>query len=1104
MIGDGFCTQRQLIDCAPYPFAVNTSCCAFVANGTCSAAASDLTCTAPCNASTPCGTRPGCHGGLRDERECRDDLDCPPDERNDRPFCVPLDRGCKGGRPACSNCTLTAENSRVSCATCLVCTDEEHQRGRAGCCQRRRHRHWNARDDDDDESSRTSDRSRSSHRRHDLDSSDEPVCDRSRENFDLQCGRKFVCECSYRPCTDRYDVFDATEYFANVCHAVARGKLTALSQHGLSDHVPARIFADGVQTDYYLLDARDSQARITITYVEQLPANALTLLKVVSVSQACEGGTSGSATPPTNVGTTNYEGTVQFDVVVTPGKYIVEVSIVNVPLPNAVCVEYDIRGSTHAPVCPDDAPPCSLHHCFSARECPRGASLRGCDSLRSRCIESIYGDDHDDDDEHEHGRDADLRDLLLHNDHRAPLVVRPSRADCVCSGARDGTPCINSTASGVDGTCTIGRCVSERCTVGNASRTFDCGCVCAPRCHVDGDCNDGNPRTDDFCLRATHQCVNSPVLNHTLPHHRPQPHRHSTTATTTTSTSTTLTLGTGPPSPVALPPSPPSGLGLSLAPTRFVSAAAGPAVATEADRRCARLALDAAERAYAASAMDRVGSFDAEGRRQAPLCTSPDTLRTTSVVVEAERALTPLESSECCSSVETRAYCLGGAKQLVRTAEQWSDAAWLALDNAHRASQAGAAGLAQRDACCAAMLLEALGAQCGRVGDHWALAGAAVVRVEEFGDVGARCMAADDGHPDKDLNDFVFELRRVELQCADARGTCAINLHTLPLAHGGGHQTSLVVATGNGLSLASATVDNGDCPARLRDAMPVDSTAELLHAALDYGTPALAGGSFGEVVHHALHDDGLPHTVDTWTTCVTFGPVGSPNCPRGDVLPLYENTRWPLPLTHPDALERLTASTQLGYREPTTNTQRGTRRVRPLYAASATLVPRPEGTSTKLNTNAVRLLLRNEDCGITALFDSVQMVGAYEMPLSIAVPASACSGWRWAAEGVPVFAVPSAMGSRWCRGGADSALARCSIDASLPAATTEQCAEGGVCAAPTGQDGVPYPFGWLHFQCAARGVSCDAGANGDPACCTKAVRAWYASVNEALVYAEQE
>jgi len=254
------------------------------------------------------------------------------------------------------------------------------------------------------------------------------VCDRSRENFEGQCGRKFTCECSYRPCTDRYDVFDANKYFANVCHAAERGKLETLSRHSLDDGL-ARLFTDG-SVDYYLLDARDPEVSVTIDYVHTLPAGAHTHIRFESLAAVCESKPGGKATPNTADVVASSGGSVTVATTVTPGVYLVELSIVDVTV-NQTCAEYDIRGHSHTPICPDDVPPCSLHHCFSSRECPASSSFRGCDSLRSRCIESTFGDAHDDDDDD----DSSDSDGLLNNEHRASLVVRPSRADCVCAGS---------------------------------------------------------------------------------------------------------------------------------------------------------------------------------------------------------------------------------------------------------------------------------------------------------------------------------------------------------------------------------------------------------------------------------------------------------------------------------------------------------------------------------------------------------------------------------------------------------------------------------------------------------------------------------------------
>ena len=1060
----------------------------------------------PCHPEPTCGERPGCYGGLRDGRECRTDADCPSDfgvsdRHAPRPYCVPLSHGCLDAKP-CKNCPITPDTSRVTCETCLVCTPDEAKRGRAGCCGSTHHRSEHAHDDDDDDHHRRRER----REEEDVDVDElkrnvhggeqrgeergRPICDRTRANFTEQCGRKFVCECSRRPCTDQYDVFNANEHFGNVCNAAQQRKLTALSRHGLpGGH--AFLFTDG-SGDFYFFDAVETTLVVTVAFNNTAVRAAGGTLRVLvgRYSEICPSDHKPAdsmmqiRTLPTDATGTPSSYAATFSV--EPGKFIVEVRVDNVPSTAAAafCMPYDISAVSHSPVCDPDTPPCSLRHCFSARECPEGTSFYGCDSLRSRCIESIYGDDHDDDDMHGGDDDDDdldrLRNLEWRNDHSAPLVMRTDTADCVCAGARDGTPCVNSTAN-AHGLCTVGACTHERCAVSAASATFVCDCTCPPRCSVDAECNDGNPHTDDFCIRNTHQCVNSPAI--------PRVPRNRTSSTTTGPTPVpTGVLANG----TFAPPPPPGPTPIGGTPLSVKSFAASPAV-TAADRTCATHALDAAERAYAAASMDRIGAFNAQGDRVEPLCLA-DSLESASILISSRTTPRELEATDCCAATTIRSYCLGGNEQQTRTGRQWSDAAYLALDNAHRAAQAGAATLAVRDACCAAMIYEAMGAHCGRVSDVWGLASAAVARIEEFADVGARCVATDDGHPDKDLNDFVFELRRVDLVCERGARLCAVNLHTLPLAHGGGHRMSLVVATGDELSLNSAVVDNGNCPARLRAVMPSQASAAIVRRELGARTPALPSGSFGERVVHALHDP--VSAAGAWSECVTIGPVGKPHCARGDVLSLYDNTRAPFPLSHPDALEWLNKPVDARgtYREATTNTQRGTRRVRALFAVSATLVVAPtrDGLPLPKPIDSVRLLLRNEDCGVASLVDSVQLVDAYQTPLTISVPASACAKWSWAAEGQSVFAVGD-QNARLCRGGDDSALASCASD--------DTCAEGGKCGATLAQTGVPYPYGWQYFQCVARGVVC--GKPGaDAMCCDERVRRWYAHATPALLYSE--
>jgi len=1179
------------------------------ANATATAA---ITCISPneeeaeeCHAPT-CGIRPGCHGGIRDGRECRTDDDCPMapsqahkptkekkksddkvrnrwewhnadnekeehDERHEqrRAYCVPLADGCRDTAPCRNdNCTERSERtSRTSCETCLMCTDDEWRRGRAGCCRDERHRHQEpireiehderSDDDDDDHSNKHHehqrrnvdrngdrlqrdnkrlDRTDKHHQRLDADDlrrrdgDDEDwvhryaheengaaVCDRSRASYEHQCGRMFTCECAHRPCRDSYDIFGADERRENICHAVWRHEITALGRHGLPREA-AVLFADG-RSDFYFLDARETLLEIRVKLLNThemafMHAKSVVRVELLDFAKLCTHNDGGDAADTDDkrvenaeiteiTGDMNKEESERSDddddddssrsreiekkedkhvdenenlysFSVRPGKYIVAVHIDGVDSSRHMCAEYDIAAVTHAPICPHDALPCSAPHCFSTRECPRTSSPNGCDSLRSRCIESIFGDDHEDEEAERDQRRALFERMQLRNDHHEPLVLRPQRAEFVCVGAHDGAPCIDQRSDSLRGLCTAGHCRHERCVVHEHARTFPCDCTCAPRCNVDAECNDGNAQTDDFCIHNTHQCVNSPTMN--------RPPRTSSTRST---------------------PAPTTAFNASAiksvgAPVR--SLAASPIVSI-ADKACVRVALDAAERAYAASSMDRVGAFDAKGVRIAPIRTA-DGIRDVDVMIVAASPLHALESTQCCAAAAIRSYCLGGEERATHSARQWSDIAYLALDNAHRAAQSGAASLAVRDACCAAMIYEAIGTDSGRVGDQWQLAGARVLRIEEFDDVGARCIATDDGHPDKDLNDFVFEHRRVDLMCDGGRWLCAVNLHTLPLAHGGGHRTSLAVVTGDELSLNSAIVDNGKCAPRLRNAMPAEASAALVRKELGARTPALPSGSFGERVIQTLYgnSDSLIAAVGNWTTCTTIGPVGTTPCPRGDLLVLYENTRAPFPLSHPDTLEWFTrsAESRTVYREATTNTQRGTRRVRPLFAVSATMMiaPTRDGSLLAKPVEAVRLLVRNEDCGVAALVDSLQMVDSYETPLTISVPASACASWRWADEGQPVFATGD-KNQRWCRGGEDSALVTCALGGA------DICSEGGTCAPPAVQSGVPYPYGWMFFQCAARGVRCDV-PNADPRCCDEKVRRWYAYSTPALLYSESD
>jgi hypothetical protein len=412
----------------------------------------------------------------------------------------------------------------------------------------------------------------------------------------------------------------------------------------------------------------------------------------------------------------------------------------------------------------------------------------------------------------------------------------------------------------------------------------------------------------------------------------------------------------------------------------------------------------------------------------------------------------------------------------------------LALDSAHRAAQASQVGVALRDACCSTLLYNALAWQCGRTTlNVWALADTRVVRIDEHQDVGPRCLAFDDKHRDRDLNELVLEERRVELWQDTIATVRAFNVHTVMLARGSGCTLSYVLVTGDGRSDAALIVGDDTASARCpeRERAMVGADNEALRGELAQGTPALPPGAFIGVTRHATHNVGLPPTVRA-TECVTFGPTGQSYCPRGDVAVLFPSAHSAMPLLHPDALEML--GHRFDYREPTSNTQRNTRRVRALYAVSATVVL-PPATTSSVNA-VVHSLLRNHDCAT-----SVRLGSQYDevSPLAIAVPAAACGAWRWAAEGVPLLARPDSR-ERTCRGGDDSGIVSCTREPDV-------CAAGGQCAAAPAEGGVAYPYAWRYYECVARGVRCDR-PRADAECCDERVRRWFAYANRDLVYEE--
>jgi hypothetical protein len=470
-----------------------------------------------------------------------------------------------------------------------------------------------------------------------------------------------------------------------------------------------------------------------------------------------------------------------------------------------------------------------------------------------------------------------------------------------------------------------------------------------------------------------------------------------------------------------------------------------------------RDALDQAELAFTGYMFSRFGSFDAKGKRVLPLCNAD--------LEKARIAAKSLPTSACCSALPLTTLCFdGNMGGLMYSGYEWADRAWLALDAAHRSAQNGDNEIATGRACCASLYYAQLAQYCGVRGDLWQLAQSSVVRQSDG--VGATLLAFEDGHQDGDLNDFIIEQRVVEIRAQD-RSLRALNVHTLPLARGGGFTSSYALLFGGVDAAIAAIVDNGNntsaaCPERDRQLLAAALNVQAVRATAGAVEPIPAGSFVGIVRHVTSTIDSLPNGVLDHE-CVTIGGAGPAYCSRASSATLYANTKQTLPPTNGDALESLGgAAGAVRYRETTVNTQSGTRRVRALFAASATIV----FSGNDAAASSVVGVLRNQDCGVASLATDVPT-------LALSLPASVADSWRWAAEGVRLIVDPSSS-ARQCRGGADSGIAQCTNDAI--------CAFGGICSAPPSIVGVPYPLAYAYFQC--QSVEC-----------LEENRAWYLDAN---------
>ena len=497
-----------------------------------------------------------------------------------------------------------------------------------------------------------------------------------------------------------------------------------------------------------------------------------------------------------------------------------------------------------------------------------------------------------------------------------------------------------------------------------------------------------------------------------------------------------------------------------------------------------RAALDRAELAYTASVFDVYGGI-VDNAWASPLC---------SVDVEQRQiAVEARQTNAECAAVDLARECLDGAANQQALGHHWFDRAWRSLDRASRAAQRRSdSQQALVAACCASLYYEALAQWCGRRGeDYWQLDSARVVRTS----VGPDCVAFDDGHRDRDLNDWVAEQRVVEVWAGDQLR--AINVHVVPLARGGGYQSSYAISA-RGTDVSSLRAGpSAACSERARAVLSSTFDKQALATELSSRAP-LAAGTRVAVFHHVLRAadvsaHALPLGVQE-SFCVSLGADdsddGASYCPTsavGDVA-LFDNTRLTLPPVAEGAVGDYydTLSPSAPNLDNSVNTRARTRFYAPLFSASAVIVPPPGASGA---ANSLRFVLRNEDCGGAVVLAT--SASSSSPPLAISVPADACAAWRWSAEGVALVQ-DARSNERVCRGGASGGIAECSQGSEEQLAVCSSA--GGECSETPRVAGVPYEYAARFFECQSCNteLACSSDKRcANNACCDERTLHWY-------------
>jgi len=555
-------------------------------------------------------------------------------------------------------------------------------------------------------------------------------------------------------------------------------------------------------------------------------------------------------------------------------------------------------------------------------------------------------------------------------------------------------------------------------------------------------------------------------------------------------------------------------MGLAEPKTRERALTDGSVALTPLESSCAQSALDAGERAFAAQTMDRFGGFDwNSGANRPPLCGS--LVDTQYITISATTAPVALQAQCCVAATGIEGVCFGGAESGNQTGRQWLCDANDLLNSAHIDSQRHNTLLAAERACCAGLIYAALGQACGRTGattDAWSLANTYVARSyngpSETGITNGPVLEFyEDGHREGDTNDLGDSLRVVELYAVESRRSTsskaqlrAINVHSRLLARGGGFTSSYVMLVGNASATGSVVVEQAKSASACsnRNKLMAQMALNVTRTRADVARlEPLPARSFVGVFRSA-RANALPKGVKA-SECTTIRSAslsgGTASCPLGDLVVLYPTTRGALPDAATGILfDRLTESlSSSAYREPTANTQKGTKFQLPQYGVDASIILQPVGSSGVTPTQAIRFALRNEDCGVTVLGPSSALplvappLLATGGPLSMRIPIDGADGFRWAAEGVMLVQKHDSS-DRKCLGGVDSGVAECTNDA--------MCAAGGMCSAPAARAGVPYLGAWFYFDCLARKIDCDPTTETEQSqiktlCCNEKIQSWY-------------